>query len=50
MLFRVLECYLEGWNAFDSVGIPLYRVIKLSRWLEYFLQRWNTIVQSWNAF
>jgi hypothetical protein len=18
------ECFLEGWNAFDSVGIPLY--------------------------
>jgi hypothetical protein len=20
------ECFLQGWNAFDRVGIPLYRV------------------------
>jgi hypothetical protein len=25
MLSRVLECFLEAWNAFDRVGIPLYR-------------------------
>jgi hypothetical protein len=50
MLSRVLECFLEGWNAFDRVEIPLYRVGMLSRGLEYFLQRWNTLVQSWNVF
>jgi hypothetical protein len=31
-----LECFLEGWNAFDRVGIPLYSVGMLSRWLERF--------------
>jgi hypothetical protein len=43
-----LECFLEGRNAFDRVGIPLYRVgIHLfrvempSRWLECFLQGRN---------
>jgi hypothetical protein len=36
-----LECFIEGWNAFDSVGIPLYRVGMLSRGLEWFLQGWN---------
>jgi hypothetical protein len=25
-----LECFLGGWNAFDRVGIPLYRVGMLS--------------------
>jgi hypothetical protein len=35
MLFRGLECFLECWNAFDRVGIPLYRVGMLSRGLEY---------------
>jgi hypothetical protein len=45
-----LECFLECWNAFDSVGIPLYRVGMLSRGLECFRQYWYTFVQSWNAF
>jgi hypothetical protein len=45
-----LECFLEGWNAFDSVGIPLDRVGVLSRGLECFRQCWHTFVQSWNAF
>jgi hypothetical protein len=45
-----LECILEGWNAFDSVGIPLYRVGMLSRVLESFRQSWNTFVQGGNAF
>jgi hypothetical protein len=36
-----LECYLQGWNAFDSVGIPLYRVAMLSSRLECFLEGWN---------
>jgi hypothetical protein len=33
-----LECFPEGWNAYDRVGIPLYRVEMLSRVLECFLQ------------
>jgi hypothetical protein len=48
-----LECLLQIWNAFDSVGIPLYRVgiplyrvEMLSTGLEYFLQCWNTFVHS----
>jgi hypothetical protein len=48
MLSRVLEflctglkCFLEGWNAFDSVGIPLYRVGMRYRGLECFRQGWN---------
>jgi hypothetical protein len=45
-----LECILQGWNAFDTDGIPLYRVGMLSRGLECFRQSWNTFVQSWNAF
>jgi hypothetical protein len=23
MVSRLLECFLEGWNDFDRVGIPL---------------------------
>jgi hypothetical protein len=45
-----LECFLQGWNAFDSVGIPLYRVGVLSRGLECLRQCWYTVVQSWNSF
>jgi hypothetical protein len=33
-----LECFLQGWNDFDSVGIHLYRVEVLSRGLECFPQ------------
>jgi hypothetical protein len=29
-----LECFLAGCNAFDSVGIPLYRVGMLSKELD----------------
>jgi hypothetical protein len=36
-----LECFLEGWNAFDRVEIPLHRVEMLSRGLECFLEGWN---------
>jgi hypothetical protein len=36
-----LECFLQGWNAFDRVGIPLYRHEMLSRGLECFLEGWN---------
>jgi hypothetical protein len=34
MLSRVLEYFLEGWNAFERVGM-------LSRGLECFLESWN---------
>jgi hypothetical protein len=44
-----LECFLEGWNAFDRVGIPLYRGGMFSRGLACFRQCWYTFVQSWNA-
>jgi hypothetical protein len=30
VLCTELECFLEGWNAFDRVGIPLYTVGMLS--------------------
>jgi hypothetical protein len=56
MISRVLVCFLEVWNTFDRVGIPLYRVGMLrqgwnaSTGLECFRQCWNTLVQSWNAF
>jgi hypothetical protein len=36
-----LECFLQAWNAFDRVGIPLYRVGMLCTCLECFLQAWN---------
>jgi hypothetical protein len=36
-----LECFLKGWNALDTVGIPLHRVELLSRGLECFLEGWN---------
>jgi hypothetical protein len=49
-LFTELECFLEGWNAFDGVGIPLYRVGMLSTGFECFLEGWYTFVQSFNAF
>jgi hypothetical protein len=35
------ECFVEGWNAFDSVGIALYRVGTPSIGLECFLQSWH---------
>jgi hypothetical protein len=38
-----LECFLEGWNAFDRFGEPLYRVEMLSTWLECFLEGWNAL-------
>jgi hypothetical protein len=41
MLSKGLECFLEGRNAFDRVGIPLYRVGMLSKGLECFLKVWN---------
>jgi hypothetical protein len=36
-----LKCFLHGWNAFDRVGIPLYRFGMLSTGLECFLEGWN---------
>jgi hypothetical protein len=45
-----LECFLQGWNAFDRVGIPLYRAGMLSTGLECFRQCWYTFVQSFNSF
>jgi hypothetical protein len=41
MLSKGLECSLEGRNAFDRVGILLYRVGMLTRGMECFLQDWN---------
>jgi hypothetical protein len=38
-----LICVIEGWNAFDRVGIH-------APGLECFRQSWNTLVQSWIAF
>jgi hypothetical protein len=49
-LCTVLKFFLEGWNAFDRVGIPLNTVEMLSRVLECNRQSWNTYVQVWNAF
>jgi ABC-type glycerol-3-phosphate transport system permease component len=50
MLSSRLECILEGWIAFDRVGIPLCRVGMLSTMLECFRQSWNTLVKGGNAF
>jgi hypothetical protein len=36
-----LECFLEGWNAVDRVGRPLYIVEMLYRGTECFLEGWN---------
>jgi hypothetical protein len=33
-----LECFLQGWDAFDGVGIPLYRIAMLPIGLECFRQ------------
>jgi hypothetical protein len=30
-----LECFLQGWNALDRVGIPLCRLGLLSRAMEF---------------
>jgi hypothetical protein len=40
-IFTELECFLEGLNALDRVGSPLYMVEMLSRGLECFRQCWN---------
>jgi hypothetical protein len=38
MLSTGWECFLQGWNAFASVGIPLYSVGILAIVLECSLQ------------
>jgi hypothetical protein len=43
------NCFLQGWNACDRVGIPLYRGGMHSRGLACFRQCWYTFVQSWDA-
>jgi hypothetical protein len=45
-LCTALECFPEGWNAFDRVGIPLYRIEMLSAGLECFRQSRNSFVQD----
>jgi hypothetical protein len=45
-----LECYRQCWNAFDSVGIPLYRVAMLSTELEYLCTGWECFLEAGNAF
>jgi hypothetical protein len=47
---RGLECFLECWNAFERVGIPLYRVAKLSTELEYLSTGLEWFLVGWNAF
>jgi hypothetical protein len=56
-LCTVLVCFLGGWNAFDRVGIPLYRVGMISSGLECFrgdLEYLCTglvcFLGGWNAF
>jgi hypothetical protein len=41
---------VQGWNAFDSVGIPLYRVGMLSTVLECHCTELECFRQSWNAY
>jgi hypothetical protein len=57
MLSRVLEFFGKSWNtfvqgchAFDRVGIPLYRVAKLSTELEYHCTGLEWFLVGWNAF
>jgi hypothetical protein len=50
ILYRGLECFLQGWNAFDSVGIHLYSVGMLSIGLEYLCTGLECFLQGWNAF
>jgi hypothetical protein len=50
MLSTVRECFRQSWNDFDRLGIPLYRAGMLYRWVQCFLEGWNTLLQSWNAF
>jgi hypothetical protein len=49
MLSTGLECFRQGWNDFDSVGIPLYRVGMISTELEYLCTQLECFLQGWNA-
>jgi hypothetical protein len=49
MLSRGLKCFLEDWNAFERVGIPLYRVAMLSTVLEYLCTGLQCFLQGWHA-
>jgi hypothetical protein len=42
MLSRVLECFLECWNAFDRFGM-------LSRELEYACTELECVLEGWYA-
>jgi hypothetical protein len=50
MLSTGLECFLQGGNAFDRVGIPFYRDGMLSTGLEYLCTELECFLQGWNAF
>jgi hypothetical protein len=41
-LCTVVKFFIERWNAFDRVGIPLYRVGMILSGLEYFLEIRNS--------
>jgi hypothetical protein len=50
MLSTGFECFLQGRNTFDRVGIPLYTVEMLSTGLECFLECGVRFLECWNAF
>jgi hypothetical protein len=50
MLSTELECFRQSWNAFDRVGIPLYRVGMLSTELGYLCTELQCFLQGSNAF
>jgi hypothetical protein len=50
MIFTGMECFPGGWNAFDRVGIPLYRVLMPSTRLEYLCTELECFRQGWNSF
>jgi hypothetical protein len=41
MLSRLLECFRQGWDAFDRVGMLSTELEYLSSELECFLEGWN---------
>jgi hypothetical protein len=57
MLSTELECFIQCWNAFDRVGIPLhragiplYRVGMLSTEMEFLCTGLKCFIVGWNAF
>jgi hypothetical protein len=50
MLSRVLECFLQGWNAFDRVGMLSTELEYLCIELEYLCTELECFLQAWNAF